>query len=269
MDLGEIISCSFKYPFTDFKRLAIVFVLFFMMTVSLIGLELNNEIIVYAGLVTFIVACLIIPGYLISVLRQGTLVLKELPCVNIKKNVIDTLKVIVLDIVYMIIPTVMVMILVGILIFMAPPYPDILTQDFSASLIYAGLIVAVVSALLFIIFALLLTVAKARLAKYDSLSKALSFTAVYRDIRRIRIGKFIAWVVLMGIILGLIDRLAIFLLLFIPHAGIILYVCIVAALLLIIYYYSLGLLYGDEDSSYDLKGFEKELMEFRIKKGEM
>ena len=65
MDFNEIISNSFKYPFTDFKNLAVIFALFFLASIFYIGVMLDDRNVFIVGIITFIIVCLIAPGYLI------------------------------------------------------------------------------------------------------------------------------------------------------------------------------------------------------------
>jgi len=266
MKFTRIISNSFKVPFRNYKNLALFCVLFVLGLVGYVGNVINNSLIMQIGLVTFIVLALIVPGYLLSVVREGTDDSDKLPSLNIVKNIVDTLKLVLLNIVFMLIPSI-----VSFALLLPTGMVAISNWDSIFSVNNVGtsnfftmaLIIFIVIFLLYFIFLIFEYVAMARFAHYDSLTEALSLRKVYSDIREIGVLKTVGLIVVMGIIVIIITRIALLLLL-IPYVGVVIYLCLIIPLFSVIFYYSLGLLYSDISGASDLGAFERELMEFRI-----
>ena len=237
MDLGQIISNSFKYPFYDFKRLVMVCILFALLLILPIGLIFNSDIVQILGLIAILAFMLIFPGFGISIIRKGSVQSEEIPSLRIGRNIVDTLKLLVLRILYMLVPIII-----------------------SFGTIF------IISYIIYLIFSLLSVLAKARFAAHNSLVEALKIHKVLKDISDIGIGRVIGWFILMGVLLGILSFVCIFIL-FIPYVGFILYLCFALPIILIIDSYSLGLLYSSisndyvdvDDGEYDLDEFEKEI----------
>ena len=262
MNVGNILSLSFKYPFGDYKNLTIFSALFLLSVIMSVGFWIHNDILLKIGFVAVMLLFLIVPGYLISVIKEGCLESSNIPSLNIVKNIIDTLKLIVLNIVYMIIP---------ILVFLALTFGTGLSSVFTTGSIplnfFSSLsITLIISFIVFLIFTLISYVAMARFAYYGKLVGALNFKSVFGDIKKIGVLRLIGWYLLMAIILGIIGRVSLLLLL-VPYIGIIIYMCLVTPIISLIFYYSIGLLYSNvAGAEFDINTFERELMEFRIHK---
>lgn len=261
MDLGNIITNSFKYPFNDYKNLSIFCALFLLALIPFAGVLMEQDTVFVIGLITTIILMLIVPGYLLSVIHNGCEESLELPSLNIVKNIVNTLKLIVLDIVYMIIPVIVLLILLFatgfFTLFSANSIENLSELSLGAGFIAAFIIMFIVS----LIFLILSYIAKARFAHTGSLSEALDFGKVIRDIKDIGVGKLVIWYLLMNVLVGLVSRITIFLLL-IPYAGVLVYVCIITPVLMLIYYYSIGLLYSGI-CGLNIDEFEKELYTIR------
>ena len=267
MKFGEIVSKSFKFPFGDLKNLAIFCALFLLAIIMYVGETLKNEIVVSIGFIAFLILFLIVPGYSISVTREGCRDSNSMPTLNIKKNIIDTIQLLILNIVFMIIPCLVLflsLIVAGWISF------NVLTSSTSLingnNLLPVLAIIAVVNLIVFLIFTLMNYVAIARFAGYDSLSEALNLKKVYADIKRIGVLKLLAWFIVFAIIFSIVLTI-LRLVILIPYAGNIIYICFIVPVFTLIFYYSLGLLYNDiSDGEFDLASFERELEEFRIQK---
>ena len=265
MDLSQIISNSFKYPFKDLKRLAILCMLFVLPVILPIGVYYDSDIVSSLGIIVILVLILIIPGYTVSIVKKGSIESSNLPSLSIGKNIIDTFKLLVLRIVYMIVPIAVFLVLLfaaGSLIFTIGSVSDVF------GFLSALGIVFLASYIVYIIFEFLLIFAKARLAHFNSLTEALKIHKVLKDIKSIGVGRVIGWYIVMAILLGVISIICA-LLIFIPYVGILLYFCVSVPIILVIYYYSLGLLYSNivdgSGDDLDLDKFEKEIQ--RLKYG--
>jgi hypothetical protein len=109
----------------------------------------------------------------------------------------------------------------------------------------AGVILLIIVALILeIIFGIFLTIAILRLANYDSLSEALSFSAIKEDLSAISLSKFILVYIIFAIIVFAILFIGVFLLL-IPILGIIIYMMIIIPYVYLASAYGFGLMYSD------------------------
>lgn len=268
MKFEDIISNSLRFPFSDFKRLTVIFALFLLLLVLPLGAYLKNEIIVGAGIILDVAFVLIFPGYLISVVRQGCFDASGIPQISPKTNIVNTFKTIAVYIVYFIIQA---LIWLAVLLILGSVFSlsDLISafQSNPFNIIYALEFLFGVFLLVNFIFSILIDIAFARLASFNSLLKALNIVDVCRDIRKIGIARVLGWYIVMAILIGLINFIAVFLI-FIPYVGVILYLCAVYPILLLIYNYSLGLLYSNvsdkKDDDLDLDKFEKELEKFKL-----
>lgn len=270
MDLGNIISYSFRFPFRDLKHLALICVLFVFTLILPFGLIFENRIVAVIGLVALLAFFLIFPGYLISVVKSGINQSYDVPNIKPGKNIVNTINLIVLHICLITLPTLIVfLICVMVFGFFTNPI-DFSTIESSSNQLFgllSGIIsIFVITGIVSWILSIFYYIAKARLASYDSLAQALKFHKSIEDIKKIGIGNFIGWYLVMGILVSLCNTVA-SLLIFIPYVGLIIYVCIAIPVLSVIYYYSLGLLYSDISDfkkDDDLESFEKELEMFKM-----
>lgn len=263
MDLGQIISNSFKYPFYDFKRLVMVCILFALLLILPIGLIFNSDVVQILGLIAILAFMLIFPGFGISIIRKGSVQSEEIPSLRIGRNIVDTLKLLVLRILYMLVPIIIFL----VMIFALGIGISGSGLDFQISYALSSFgTIFIISYIIYLIFSLLSVLAKARFAAHNSLVEALKIHKVLKDISDIGIGRVIGWFILMGVLLGILSFVCIFIL-FIPYVGFILYLCFALPIILIIDSYSLGLLYSSisndyvdvDDGEYDLDEFEKEI----------
>lgn len=275
MDFGSIISNSFKYPFKDLKKLGFVCLLFVLLLVLPIGIYIQNSIAMAIGAVCMLIFILIVPGYNILIIKSGINQSDNIPTIKVGRSIINTFKLLVLNICYIAIPSIIACIILlfatGLLDYPINIFKSILdlnlnfTIDLLSGFLNAIGITLIVTAIVRLIFTLLSCIAKARLANSNRLAEALKIHKVIGDIRKIGFLKFIGWYIVIGILLAIVNIIAFSLALFVHPACLIIYLCIVLPVIYIIYNYSLGLLYSDfhnggngEDD--DLEKFERELM---------
>ena len=257
MDVGKIISNSFKYPFRNIAKLPILFILFILMAIVPIGMAMDNNYVVFFGVIGFFAFILIVPGYLLSIVRIGSVESSIMPSFNLVNNIYDSVRVLCLRMVYMIVPAVMFFAVFRIL---GPTSVDLIRNfqihTFIATL---GLMILLI-VFTYLLFEFLLFFAKARLAYFNSLSEALKINKVISDIRNIGIFNIIKWVILMVILIGVISVVTSFVL-SIPYVGFLIYMGIVIPVVESIGNYSLGLVYSNiaENNDDDLKRLEREI----------
>lgn len=260
MDVGKIISNSFKYPFRNIKKLPILFILFILIAIIPIGIVSDNRYVLILGGIVFFIVILIIPGYFLSIVNFGLNESSMFPSFNFGKNIYDTLRLIVLRIVYMIVPAIVFFIVLSIF---GPSslkmFAEMKVPSFLVTLVLGIFIVLITYA----IFEFLLFFAKARMAYLDSLPEALKINRVIGDIRNIGIVKIITWLIIMGILMIVVSYVS-SLVMMIPYVGFLIYIGIVIPILESIGNYSLGLLYSNiADTEDNLDKFEREIQFFK------
>lgn len=272
MEFGNIISNSFKYPFKDLKNLGFVCLLFVLLLILPVGIFINNSITMIIGAVCLLIFILITPGYQILIIKSGVNQSGNIPSIKVGRSIINTFKLLILHICYVAIPSIIAVVILlfatGLLNYPMAIFDSIsdLNFNFTFELIFgffnAIWITFIVTYIVRLIFSLISYIAKARLANSNSLVEALKIHKVLSDIKKIGFLKFIGWCIVMGILLAIIAMVASFVV-FIPYAGIIIYLCVVVPIIYLIYNYSLGLLYSDlsqdDETDDDLDKFEREL----------
>lgn len=269
MQLGAIISNSFKYPFKDLKHLICIFILYALILVFPLGHVFNNDYIEILGLATFAVFILIFPGLMVLVTKSGINESSKIP-LKIGKSIVNTFKLLLLYICYLLIPVIIAFLIISFATGMWNVPLSIINESVNLTMtpdmvleFFQSLYITFVGVLIVSwLFSLIYYIAKARMANFNSLVEALKIHKVFKDIKQISFSKFIAWYLVMMIILTIINSIMIFVL-FIPYVGFIIYLCILNPILTIIFYYSLGLLYSEvsdeKEDELDLDKFEKEI----------
>lgn len=242
MEIGDIISKSFKYPLnngTQFMKVAVLYLLlivpvFFSVLMIIFA---NSSAILVSAIITiicYLIFALIIGGYFLSVMKEGISSSNLMPEFDFSKNIVDSIKVWVLGLLFSLIPG----IIIGILLL-------IVTRFGSSETVFGGIIcIAFIALILEIIFCMLLSISLLRLANYDSLSEALNFSAIKEDLKAIGIGNLIVLLVVLGIISGAILFITGFLI-FIPIVGTIIYIMFIVPYTYLAVCYGLGLMYSE------------------------
>lgn len=256
MNLGKIISNSFKYPFRNIKKLPILLMLFILVALVPIGMVSDNKYVLILGIISFFLFILIVPGYLLSIVSIGLNESSMFPSISFGKNIYDTFRLLLLRIVYMIVPTAVFLVVwftlgaSGIEMLHAYNVPGFLLMI---------IVILLTVLIVYILFEILLFFAKARLAYFNSLSEALKVREVIGDIKNIGVVNIFKWLITMVILMIVVSFVSSWVMA-IPYVGFIVYLGIVIPILESIGNYSLGLLYSNiakkED---DLDRFEREL----------
>lgn len=229
MEVVKLFKEALSYPTKDWNKLLILAVLIFVsgifgILINLIPVFKPMEIIIIT-LLTIIISIVVsffVSGYGLSITRKTIDLEEEIPEFEWGKNLIDGIKVFILDIVYHIIPVIVTIIVAygtGAFdyIYKIINYVTIhgSLNNLPSSLIFGLLnsfsVTFLIGAILFIIFSLLLLIATARLAETDSLVAAINMKDIFDKISEIGWGNFIIWIIVficisivIGIIIGII-----------------------------------------------------------------
>ena len=274
--LIDIFKESLPYPIQDIKTLLIFGVFFVVMELSDIflgwGINLDPSIKSLLGVLAFI-AALFVLGYFISVLRQTISGYDGLPEIDFKSNLLDGIQYIIVAIIYMIIPFIISIIIAGatgsiiiagatgvfsnifkIVTFMsenpdvmqnATSFTQAVPQELLSGLVGGLAITAIISAIIFIIFALLLFIAAARLADTGSIKEALMVNKVIEDISAIGFGRYIGWYIIL-IIIFLVFGIIVAILSLIPYLGTVIVALVCTPFIYLFQGRTLGVLYAEK-----------------------
>ncbi len=236
MEIMEIIKEAMVFPSHELSKLAI-YIALSVVAVLLAGLGFVFIILGFAdnilwailGILIFILGlCIsfIVSGYLVTIIKCGIDHAESAPEFDWKGNLITGIKYLVVNIVYFIIPAIIVLIIAfATNIFglaqtmfvkmmqanMAAPanatvaVTDVIPQSMLINFGNALIITGVVAFILFIIFAFIQTMGQSRLANTDSLGDALNIPEAFKDLGRIGYGKVIAVTLLIFIIIAVIN----------------------------------------------------------------
>ena len=236
MEIMEIIKEAMVFPSKDIVKLAVYIAL------SVVSVLLGAFGIIYLaigvasqsfwiiiGVIAFIAALIlgfITTGYIVSIIRSGIEHEESAPQFMWKENLVTGIKFVVLNIVYFIIPGLVVLILgwvtnlfgMASIMFtrmmyasMAAPanvtvtIADVVPQSMIISFGNSLIIVGIIGFILFVIFGFLEIMGQCRLAKTDSLGYAVNIPEAFRDIGRIGFGKVIGLTVLIFVIILVIN----------------------------------------------------------------
>ena len=255
MDVGKVVSNSLRYPFRNIKKLPILFALFIFAAIIPLGMIFDNRYITIFGVIAFFIFLLIVPGYLFSMINIGLHESAVMPSLSFARNIYDSIRLLVLRIVYMIVPALAFFIVLSTAGVSAI---DMLTSFNVQGFFISFILIALFLLIVYILFEVLLFFAKARMAYLNSLTEALKMHKVVGDIRRIGVFNIIKWIIFMAILLIAVSFISSWILA-IPYVGFLIYICIVIPTLESIGNYSLGLLYSNIVDNGDMVQFEKEV----------
>lgn len=241
MDLSKIIFNSIKYPFKNIAKLPIIFTLFILIAIIPIGKLLDNNYLVFIGVIAFFVFILIVPGYFLNIIKIGSRESAMFPSFNLVNDIYDSIRVLALRMVYMIVPVAVFFILLSTV---APASFNFLNDLKILNFLATFGLLLVIILVTYLIFEFLLFFAKARLAYHNSLSEALKVNKVIEDIRNIGIFNIIKWIVAM-IVLAIVVSVVSSFVITIPYVGILIDICVIVPIMESIASYSVGLLYSN------------------------
>ena len=266
MNLREILTDAIKYPISDTRKFLIFCVLIIIMSLSTIlpsyGLK-NNTLSIILSLVTLIVSFIVL-GYSVEVIKSGTDGEDTLPDFDYVKQFVMGIKAFILDIIYFIIPAVIVLIVASasglFTSFTKIVYSSIdaigngasnLTAisaaipNSSMSMFTNALTVTlIVAIILFIIFSLMAVTGMVRFAKSGSGVEGLRFREIFKDMSKIGFGKIIITLIVIYVI-GLLISAVFGLIGLIPYIGVFIALFVGVPFVTLFSYRAIGLLYAD------------------------
>lgn len=229
MEITEIIKDAFVFPMNNLEKLVIYILVTFVSGILVVGMAVTgvigfsyNSIYLILTFIFFILSAIvffIISGYDVSIVKAGIDQSEDAPEFEWAENLVTGIKMLVVNIVYFIIPLVVV-IIVALLTnlpgqFMkiaqrASMYPTgvaALPSNLIASLGISIAITATVAVILFVIFAFLQNMGKSRLANTGDLGHALNIPEALKDISRIGVFKVIAVIFITVFIVAVINAI--------------------------------------------------------------
>lgn len=269
MKLTKIFSNAIKWPFSDIKALLLLGILWIIGSLGTIVPQLLGKPTPYIPLqivfsIISIIVALISGGYTISMLKNSMNLSDEIPCISLKTNFINGIKLLLVSIIYIIIYAIILFVVgyaTGGLEALSMAQTAIANTAGTVNVTaiinsiptsdFVGLgITAIIGLILAIIFGIFLNISQCRLAKNDKISDAINLGNVFDDINTIGWGKYISWYILLiiiniiiGIIIGIILNILTF-----AHLGFIVIIInslIFAPFIQMFTVRALGLLYSD------------------------
>ncbi len=266
MNLREIIMDAIKYPIRDTRKFLIFCVLIILMSLSTIlpsyGLK-NDTLSLILSLVTLIVSFIVL-GYSIDVIKGGVEGEDTLPDFDYVKQFVMGIKAMILDIIYFIIPAVIVIIVASasglFTSFTKIIYASIdaiadgasnftmimaaVPQSTMATFTNALTVTLIVAIILFILFSLMAVTGLVRFAKSGSGTEGLRFMEILKDMSKVGFVKIIVTLIviyvialLMSVVIGLIGL--------IPYIGVFIGIFVGVPFIMLFSYRAIGLLYSD------------------------
>lgn len=237
MNITEIISDAIRYPFSDITKFLMVGVLVVLAGLSSVTTTwgIDNSIIGLIVAIISIIFALVLSGFSVDVIKKGIQNSDEIPNIDLMRNLINGIKVLIISIVYYIIPLIIILILA------------VITGAIGAGLdqIVAAMgVTAIIAIIIFILFAIFEIVAIARFAETEDLGAALSIGEVIGDAQKIGIFKIIAFIIIALIIIFLAVVIS-SILAIIPFIGILITMIVIGGFVVLFYNKGIGLLYAD------------------------
>ena len=197
MDIGDIFGDALVYPFNNIKALVLYAVLGIIAGIvggtavaSLVGALSTKGLASFAfdalsivGIIVFVLLLFLIAGYALDIIKYGIERRPDGPGIDFGRQVSNAIKLFVVDIVYYLVPLIIMLVL---------------------SLFLRNWLLSIIAIILFIVFALANFMAKCRLAKTDDLGYALAIGEAIGDISRVGIGKILATVIIVFVIVFIV-----------------------------------------------------------------
>ena len=176
MDLSEMIGDAITYPLHNIKSLIIFMIIGIvgglLSGMSIVGMlaAVTGQNAVAAGgfgiigLLIGIIAYLLISGYTLDIVKFGIERREDGPGIDFVRQIVNAIKLIVVNIVYYIVPAIIVWLL--------------------TTLLGNGILTLIIAFIVAVVFTFMQIMAICRLAKYDSLGEALAFGEALGDLSK-------------------------------------------------------------------------------------
>lgn len=197
MNLGEIFGDAIVYPLHNVKSLVLYVILGIIgaiiggaSVISILGAlgttgwtEFAFSGLSIVGVIVFILILFLIGGYTLDIIKFGIERRPDGPGIDIGRQISNTIKLIVVDVVYYVVPAIIVFVL------------GLFLRDW---------LMTIISIIIFIVFALANFMAKCRLAKTEDIGYALAIGEAIGDISRVGLGKIIVIAILLFLVIFII-----------------------------------------------------------------
>ncbi|MDR1820792.1 MAG: DUF4013 domain-containing protein [Methanobrevibacter sp.] len=275
MNFSEIFLDALKYPTKNYLKLVILGILCFIPVIPMLCISVlygpNNisldGLVIGLGLlsaVLFLVIYLFIFGYLFSIVKNTVENNDGYPEFKFLDNFVDGIKLVIIQFVYFIIPSIISFILVIVFVGLNMDALSLLTSNLNNNtlnnaanisaflssnmgLIIPILVFLVISVIIFALFTLLSIIAIGRFAKTENFGSAFQIKEVYNKIASIGIIRYIGLIVVMDIIVIIVACISdIFNM--VPYIGIIISSIIIDPYIYIFGFRVMGLIYNEGES---------------------
>ena len=262
MDVLNIIKEAINFPLTDYKGWGMVAVITLIIGIFQQLSILYPDYSAIFGILSFIVAILLM-GVNLSILRATINRENQIPVLDPVKNFIDGLKNLVVNIVYYIIPAILVFLIsiiagvytntekfimalntTSVTNASAASMLSTVPADVTNALFISIGIVAIIAFCLFVFFALLNVIAQARLAQTDNIVEAIDIRHVIHKISSIGWANYILFIILLLItifVFGFVSAL----ITLIPYVVAIISSVVIESYMLIVIARAVGLVYNE------------------------
>ena len=236
MGIGDILSKSISYPFSDLTKFLIMGIGVIIVDLDTVFGELfgTESFMVILGFIIAVLFSIVMLGYSINVIKRGIDNSNEIPDFDFVNNFVDGLKLILIGFVYFIIPLIITL----VLLFVFGAIGSGLNQVVGSLGIWALI------AVIFIIFGIFAIVAQARFAISHSISDALSIGEVFEDVKRIGILKIILFLIVVSILISVL-ALILAIITVIPVIGVMIIDLLLGGFIFLFLNYGIGLLYAE------------------------
>ena len=266
MNLREIIIDAIKYPISDTRKFLIFCALIILTSLSTIlpsyGLK-DGTLTIILSLMSLIVSFIVL-GYSVEVIKGGTDGDKILPDFDYVKQFVIGIKAFILEIIYFIIPAVIVIIVAsasGLFTSLTKiTYASIdaigngagnftaimaaIPKSTMSTFTNALTVTLIIAIILFIIFSLMSFTGLVRFAKSGSGTEGLRFRQIIKDMSNIGFVKIIVTLIVIYII-ALAMTAVIGVIGLIPYIGVFIGIFVGVPFILLFLYRAIGLLYAD------------------------
>lgn len=269
MEISDIIEDSFKYPISDFKKFLILGIpcliiglftlLFAFESISMASLANTTEEAILTSpifstfiisfllfIIVLIICSIIMSGIGISIIKETIKPSNMLPDIELKTNILDGIKSIIVSLIYIGVPSIIFFILFGIV--------GVALGENSGIPILLLMLLYLIA---IIVIGLLLTVAICRLAETNSIGEALNISNIIEIGKKIGFIKIFATLLICNVLLGILSLIGSFISM-IPLIGTIIVMYLLYSYTLFVTYRAYGLLYRDKyGETFTQKAFQQ------------
>jgi hypothetical protein len=260
MDIINLLKEAVNYPLTDYKGWVMVAILTLILGIFQQLGRIYPDFLAIFGILSLIVAILLM-GVNLSIIKATLQGENEIPMMDPVKNFVDGLKTFVVNVVYYVIPSILVFIISIIAGVYSNTEKFILSlnttalpngtasnvlstvpSDVTNALFISVAIVAILAFVLFILFALLNLIAQARLAETGDILEAINIKYVIDKISSIGWGNYVLFIVGLFFTVCIVAFISTIVSI-IPYIGVILSYIILESYILIVIARAVGLIY--------------------------